>query len=410
LRALLRTVVLAILLVAFVAYVWHNDHSDDWHVDSSRASAQTEPTDRPTFHHPAPEHTIPVWEPEPLDTATATLTPIIVPPEPTVVDVFQAATRVIEATQQAERVGTAPPLPPNLITATFTPPPFIVVNTPTPENEATATYQALLARAIAVTTGTPTPLPENRVTATPWLSPTPPILAPDFEARATPAPTMTPVLIPLDDQDALRRVVWPSPTAAPTPTAIPHELLGKIAFKSDLFGYQRILVVDPDGRNPALLTNSWAYDVSVERERLSPDGRYIVHQAYGRHGLDLFISPVEGGTRRQLTFIGQGVAYDPAWAPDGRSIVFSSNQEGHDDLFIVSFGDARWPDPHTTKLTTREGSESFKHPSYSPDGRQIVFYSNKTGKYQLWIVNVDGSNQRLLFESSASCWDPAWLK
>ena len=62
------------------------------------------------------------------------------------------------------------------------------------------------------------------------------------------------------------------------------------------------------------------------------------------------------------------------------------------------------------QVDTREGSESFKHPSYSPDGRQIVFYSNKTGKYQLWIVNVDGSNQRLLFESSASCWDPAWLK
>jgi Tol biopolymer transport system component len=52
-----------------------------------------------------------------------------------------------------------------------------------------------------------------------------------------------------------------------------------------------------------------------------------------------------------------------------------------------------------------------KHPSWSPDGSQIVFWSNReTGLHQLWIMNRDGSNQRRLLESPANDWDPVWVK
>jgi TolB protein len=38
-----------------------------------------------------------------------------------------------------------------------------------------------------------------------------------------------------------------------------------------------------------------------------------------------------------------------------------------------------------------------KHPTWSPDGAQIAFYSNRdSGRRQIWIMNADGSNQRNL--------------
>jgi len=51
-----------------------------------------------------------------------------------------------------------------------------------------------------------------------------------------------------------------------------------------------------------------------------------------------------------------------------------------------------------------------RHPSFSPDGSQIVFFSNRTGIRQLWIMNADGSNQRQLTYFEWEAWDPVWVK
>jgi TolB protein len=187
-------------------------------------------------------------------------------------------------------------------------------------------------------------------------------------------------------------------------------LSGKIAFQSNYFGKTRLFLVDPDGGNLALLVASWVYDVAIAGDRLSPDGRYYVKQGQGNNGLDLFVGPVGGGEAKRLTFVGQGKAWDWAWAPDGRHIAFTSNQEGDDDIFVVKIWTPEDPLPQTTKLAVAGSWESDKHPSYSPDGSQIVFYSNRSGRDQLWIMNADGSNPRQLLALDGDCWDPVWLK
>ena len=63
------------------------------------------------------------------------------------------------------------------------------------------------------------------------------------------------------------------------------------------------------------------------------------------------------------------------------------------------------------KRLTINSWEWDKHPSWSPDGNQIVFWSNRdTGRRQLWIMNADGSNQRVMISSPYQDWDPIWLK
>jgi len=341
----------------------------------------------------------------PTEVPTATPTPWIVTPQPQPADVFAAATQVFVQATKVAQFGTPTPTPENMVTATFTPSPVVVWNTPTPENKATATYQVLLAEAMAVTTGTPTPLPENAITVTPRPTVTPwptPTLMP--APTRTPLPTPTPVFVLLTDE-TISRYVRMTATPIPTPTSLPEILAGKIAFRSDRFGWGQIFVVDPDGSDLALLTSSWPYEEALTRERVSPDGKFVVYQKMGTHGLDLFICSVDGGQHTRLTFVGKGVAYDPAWSPDGGHIVFASNQEGSDKIFKVR----AYGTPRTERLTSN-GWVSDKHPSYSSDGSQIVFYSNRTGKNQLWVMNADGTNQRQLLASGANDWDPVWIK
>ena len=305
--------------------------------------------------------------PWPLGAVTAipSLTPIVVTPMPTPADVFAAATRAVELAEWVARFGTPTATPPNLVTTTPVVGPFVIVNTPTPENQATAAYRAAMATAVAATTGTPTPIPLDAVTATPTWPPTP-----------TATPTATPVFVPLADSELLALYVS-VPELGPTPTmpSVPAGLAGKIAFRSDRFGGDQVFVMDADGSNVALLTSSWPYEEALRREWVSPDGRHIVYQSSrGTRGLDLFLYDVDEGTRTRLTYVGTGVAYDPAWSPDGTRIVFVSNQQGPDQVFVVErvFGN-----PRTVQLTRNEWSGTST-PATLPMAN--TSYSTPTGR------------------------------
>jgi hypothetical protein len=326
-----------------------------------------------------------------------------VTPAPTPRDVLEAATRLVVLQSELTRRATEEGVSYRLVTMTFTPKPFVVTSTPTPGNQQTATIVHLMAEARAFTTGTPTPLPEGWVTATPKFTP-------------TPRPTFTPkpLYVLLSDRETLHSVLRPTNTPTPTLERMPSSLVGKIAFRSYLLGGSigrgRILLVDPDGSNLSYMPDLWAYELSLSRERTSPDGRYIVYQEKISRGLDLFLAPTDGGEHQRITFVGRGKAFDMAWSPDSRFIAFSSNQEVDDDIFVVEIPGWSRSTPHTVKLIHDDGWQSDKHPSFSPDGSRIVFHSNRTGRNQIWVVNADGSDLRQVVEVDSDCWNPVWIK
>lgn len=97
---------------------------------------------------------------------------VVVTSTPTPENVVTAAAIAMQMTAEATRIGTATPVPPNMVTATPIPDYLVIVPTPAPENSATAQARATIAKAEALTTGTPTPLPTNAITATPTPTPT----------------------------------------------------------------------------------------------------------------------------------------------------------------------------------------------------------------------------------------------
>ena len=75
--------------------------------------------------------------------------------------------------------------------------------------------------------------------------------------------------------------------------------------------------------------------------------------------------------------------FAPAWSPDGRRIAFTSRRSGNYDLYVINADGSG-----VRRLTTDPGFDGF--PSWSPDGTRIAFESSRTGgNYDIWIINAD---------------------
>jgi len=118
----------------------------------------------------------------------------------------------------------------------------------------------------------------------------------------------------------------------------------------------------------------------------SPDGKWIVFGG-GLDELHLWKMPVAGGEVIQLT---SGPSQDvyPARSPDGTQIAFSSFREGSSNLWIVP---ASGGEP--TRVTVDEDSVGSSNTawggstvSWSPDGTQLAFSSNKGGNGDIWTI------------------------
>jgi TolB protein len=109
----------------------------------------------------------------------------------------------------------------------------------------------------------------------------------------------------------------------------------------------------------------------------------------------LYIQSADGQTRYQLTSSNQDTT--PIWSPDGTQVAFVRRQHDHWEIYTVD-ADGR----HLTRLTktpeTPEGVPgSSLSPAWSPDGTSIAFLTDRMGKWEIWVMNADGANQRALF-------------
>ena len=110
---------------------------------------------------------------------------------------------------------------------------------------------------------------------------------------------------------------------------------------------------------------------------LSPDGRTIVFDLLG----DLYTLPVTGGTATRITS-GSGFDGQPRFAPDGKSIVFVSDRSGSENLWLVN------PDGTNARALTRGNAQAFISPDFTPDGQYVV--TSKSG--DLWLYHIAGGS------------------
>ena len=167
----------------------------------------------------------------------------------------------------------------------------------------------------------------------------------------------------------------------------------KLAFSSSRGGEPEIYVSDGSGGNLHRMTSSKGPDVSPVWNRKTNSQIAFVS---GRTGLpQIYTMEADGTNLQRMT--DQGYAVSPNWSPNGQFLLFAwvrkygPGDPGASDIYLMDIASKQW-----VQVTHDGGRNDF--PSWSPDGRHIVFQSNRSGKEEIWSMLADGTKiQQLTF-------------
>jgi Tol biopolymer transport system component len=123
---------------------------------------------------------------------------------------------------------------------------------------------------------------------------------------------------------------------------------------------------------------------------VSPDGKTIVFDMMG----DLFTVPMAGG---KATAVTQGIAFDshPRWSPDGKKILFSSDRSGSENIWWIDV------EKKDTFQVTKDKDQNFPSAAWTPDGDYIVYSKGKMN-VQLYMVHRNGGGGTQLISTPAN--------
>jgi serine/threonine-protein kinase len=308
----------------------------------------------------------------------------------------QPATPTIEAVAIAVESPTA--------TSTFTPQATPASSTAVAGNEFSApTPTPIPPSPTATPTPVPTATPEPTATSSPTVPPT-----------ATPTATLAPTETAIPTATATSTTL-PTATAEPLPTATPtsasaglgpltlEQLKGKILFKTDRAGYVQIYRMEADGSNQLPLDDTSLY-AQLEADlpfSANKQERMVVR---GEGQLDLWRANLVTSQELRVTSTGKP-EYDAAWSPVDNRIAYVSEETGNGDIYMLNL------DGSAVERLTVNTDNFDKHPTWSPDGTKIAFWSdmgfNKTR--QIWLIDLSTRNLRSLSDNPYNDWDPVWV-
>ncbi len=173
----------------------------------------------------------------------------------------------------------------------------------------------------------------------------------------------------------------------------------KIAYSmSEADGSSQLWLADRDGSGARKLTDGFALNTSPS---FSPDGKQLAFVSNRAGNPQIYIMGVEGGAAKRITFQGN-YNQTPDWSPRGDLIAFTARDERNVfDIFTVN--------PTTNeivRLTQDQGNN--EEPSFSPNGRLLIFSSTRTGKSQLFVMSADGNAQRQITREAVDSFTPVW--
>jgi Tol biopolymer transport system component len=179
----------------------------------------------------------------------------------------------------------------------------------------------------------------------------------------------------------------------------------RLAFVSRRAGNLDIFTVNPDGSEEQQLTSDTSFDVFPA---WSADGQHIVWTSGQLGKSQLFVMDEDGSNVRRVTSDEDQAPRDPAFAPDGTTIVYSALAgDGTRQLFDLSEERGREQITGEGGLSPGAGglvAAAFQvalagdneQPQVSPDGATLIFTSNRDGNQELYSLDVESGAQHRL--------------
>ena len=163
-------------------------------------------------------------------------------------------------------------------------------------------------------------------------------------------------------------------------------------------GNANIFKMDLRSRQTTRLTNTAAIDTSPS---YSPDGSQIVFESDRGGSQQLYVMGASGGNAQRISF-GPGRYSTPVWSPRGDLIAFTKMHQGRFMIGVMK------PDGKGERILT-EGYHN-EGPAWAPNGRVLVFFRDTPGANggpQVWTVDLTGYNEQRV-NTPAFGPDPSW--
>ena len=205
-------------------------------------------------------------------------------------------------------------------------------------------------------------------------------------------------------------------------TALTHDTAGhvqpawspdgeQIAYSADVNGAPQIFVMQADGSGDKQLTNDLANDLPV----WLPDGKHMVFRTTYRKGLWWWRTiDLKNGQVSQYSQPSYDFFYPkPAWSSNGRYLAMMSlveqakRNDGASQLHLKDLQNG-------TETALTHDTWTYLSPAFSPDSKQIAFFSDRDGTYNvyaLYVTALDGSGMKRVSEpvydeSATASWSP----
>jgi WD40-like Beta Propeller Repeat len=153
----------------------------------------------------------------------------------------------------------------------------------------------------------------------------------------------------------------------------------KIIFVENGLGKNRLILMERKGMKPEPLIEEDEY-TQFSQPKFSPDGKKIAVAIWQEGGFqDILVLDLEAGWNLPITF-DRATDVQPAWTPDSKYLLFSSDRTGVFNLYAYS-----WETRQIYQVTNVKSGAFF--PTVSPDGKRIAFLLYSESGYDINFIN-----------------------
>lgn len=170
----------------------------------------------------------------------------------------------------------------------------------------------------------------------------------------------------------------------------------KLAVSLSRDGLTQIYLVNANGSGLQRLTTTSGIDTEPQ---FSADGQFIYFLSDRSGGPQIYRMGATGGEARRVTF-GGSYNITPRISPDGKTLAYISRREGKFQLYSLDLASGQ-----EQRLSDTAKDES---PSFSPNGRYIMYATESGRRGSLAVVSVDGKLKQKLTVQAGDIREPTW--